>query len=780
MTPGVSSLSPFTPAPSRRTTDRLLAIALLCGLYGAAYPVSGWAAQGANPTTHETSGDPDFPLCPPFGPDRPPLTIHPLDTPTQATANRIKLEQNGTIKMIGDARIQRPTDRVTGNELTYQKKPDEKITGAGDLWYETPDFVIQAEHGWLLPQIHQGQLSNARYWIATQHASGTATQIEQQSASTYQLESADYSTCPPGHRDWDISAKRITMDRATGKSVAHDAVLHAGGVPVFYFPYWTFSSKKQRQSGLLYPSFGTSSSGGLEYAQPVYWNIAPNMDATVGPHLFTRRGLGLDTEFRYLHAFGATGLGRDQVNLFWLPHDRVYGDRRWSLIAKDQTQVNANLSYSLNINRVSDKQFFRDFSTNLNQSATDNLASQFNLNAQTNGWALGVMALRYQTINPLIAESVYPYRIMPRLTASRSWNLGPVNLSLVADATRFSHPDIGNTVGERLHVAPSLFHVFRSSWYEITPRLTLDATTYQLTRGANDPLYGTADPLNHPNRVLPITSIDSKLYFERSYGSTGRYRAELQPRLYYLNVPYRNQTAIPLFDTGLTDLSYSQLFTANRFSGGDRISDANALTYGVSWSLVDTEQGTEPISLRIAQQYNFRESRVIPVVATGGSTVVAEAYSDISRNWNGAFTAEYDSDTGHIGRTQTRLGYRTDHGSVANLSYFTKPQDLTAPYRQTDVSFAWQASPHWQILGRLGYDFAQKKIVQSLLGVGYDSCCWATRIALKRYVVAPQTLTTATNPVSYSNAIIFEIELKGLGAFGKRNGLKREILGYDP
>lgn len=741
---------------------------------------TAFAADAATAPADRSKTDSTFPLCPTFGPDRPPLLLGPLTGPTNATANRIQLEQNGTLKLDGDARIQRPTDRITGNELTYQKQPTEKITGTGDLWYETPDFIVQAEHGWLLPQSHQGDLTDTRYWIQSRRASGTAAQVKQSSPAQYQLYAANYSTCPPGHRAWDIAAERIKLDRTTGSGVAYDAVLHAGGVPVFYFPYLPFPLDSRRQSGLLYPVVGSSSTGGLEYAQPYYWNIAPNMDATIGPHLFTRRGLGLDAEFRYLHRIGDTGQGRDQVNLFWLPHDRVYGARRWSLALKDQGQVNANLNYALTINRVSDNRFFRDFSTNLRQAVTDNLASQFNLNARVNGWSLGLMALQYQTVNPLIPESVFPYRIMPRLTAARVWNLGLVDVSLVADATRFSHPDTANTVGERLHVAPSLSHVFRSSWYTITPRLTLDATSYQLTRGPNDPLYAAADPLNHPNRVLPISSIDSKLYFERSYGATGRYRAELQPRLYYLNVPYRDQSAIPLFDTGLTNLSYSQLFTPNRFSGGDRISDTNALTYGLSWSLIDTVQGTEPISLRVAQRYNFRKSRVIPTVPQGGSTVVAEAYSDINKNWSGAFTAEYDSDTGHIGRTQTRLGYRTNRGSVANLSYFTKPQDVTAPYRQTDISFAWQADTHWQILGRLGYDFDQKKVVQSLLGIGYDSCCWATRVALKRYVVTPQTATSAAGPVSYSNAIIFEVELKGLGAFGQHNRLQQEILGYNP
>lgn len=753
-----------------------LSLAVSCILASGIFSV-GARAEGTAPANQETNSN-SCSLCPPFGPDRPPLQVQPLDTPMQATANHAQFEQNGTIQLKGDARIVRPTDRITGNHLMYQKKPVERITGTGDLWYETPDITLNADHGWLEPQVHQGELNDTQYWLYSRRASGTAGKVEQHSESTYQLFTANYSTCPAATRDWDISAKQIDLDRESGRGQAYDAVLHAGGVPVFYFPYFNFPIDSRRQSGLLYPTFGSSTSGGFEYVQPYYWNIAPNMDATISPHVFTRRGLGLDTEFRYLHRFGGSGSGYDQVNLFWLPHDRVYGEKRWALRLKDQAQITPNLNYALNVNRVSDQQFFRNFSTNLSQATTDYLPTQFNLNTTTGGWSLGLMALQYQTVNPLIPLSAYPYRIMPRITASRNFDLGLADLSLVADATRFSNPYSSATTGQRLHVSPSLYHEFSDSWYEITPRLTLDATAYQLTRGLNDPLYQTSDPQEHLTRVVPITSLDSKLFFERSYGETGRYRSEIVPRLYYLNAPYRDQTNIPLFDTGLTNLSYSQLFTANRFSGGDRISDANALTYGVSWSLIDTVQGTEPLSLRIAQRYNFRESRVIPTINKGGSTVVAEAYSDLNRNWNGSFTAEYDSDSGHIGRTQTRLGYRADQGSVANVSYFTKPQDTTLAYRQGDVSFALQTSLHWQILGRLGYDFDQNKVVQSLLGVGYDSCCWAARVALKRYVVNPNSIDIAATP-KYSNAILFEVELKGLGNFGQKNRFQQEILGYD-
>ncbi len=722
-------------------------------------------------------------LCPPFGPDRPALSPRPPEAPTHAEADHVRYGQNGSIELQGDARIQRPKDRITADQLNYQKLPQERISGQGDLWYETAGFTVHADKGWLLPNSHQGELSNVRYWLNAMRASGKADSVRQQDANRYQLSEASYSTCPPQHRSWDITAQRINLDRDSGRGQAYEAVLHAGDVPVFYLPYFNFPIDDRRQSGLLYPTFGSSTAGGFELAVPYYWNIAPNMDATLTPHVFTRRGLGLNAQWRYLHHMGS-GTGRDQLDLFWLPHDRVYGGKRWSVAFTDKAQVNDQLGYDLSIQRVSDKQFFQDFSDNLDQAATDNLPSRFNLHANAGGWSLGLMALSYQTVNPLISESNYPYRIMPRVTLGRSGLLGTTDRylgdwHLRADATRFDHPFSGATTGQRVHIDTGVDHRWAGSWYEVTPKLTFDGTYYQLQRGTNDPLYNATDPKTHPSRALPITSIDSKLFFERPYGSDGRYIAQLEPRLYYLYVPYRDQSDIPLFDTGLATISYNQLFSPNRFTGGDRISDANALSYGVSWSLVDTLQGTEPLSLRLAQQYRFTNSRVPPVVGKGGSTMIAEVHSDLTRHWSGSVAAEYDTQNGQIGRTQTRFGYRGDDGSAVNLAYFTKPTDNTEGYRQAEFSFAWNATRRWSVLGKVGYAFDQDKVVQSLLGVGYTSCCWATRVAVKRYVVNPTSILTG-GEVRYANAIVFEVELKGLGTFGQKNRLEQDILGYQP
>ncbi|WP_407275198.1 LPS-assembly protein LptD [Halothiobacillus sp. DCM-1] len=758
-----------------RRTGWVWACSLLTGLV----PLAVTAASQPSPDAACTQDESACALCPPFGTGRPAVRVEPPETPTHATANHAQYQKDGAIVLTGNAQIDRPADRISGQELTYQKQPVEKITGSGDLWYETPSFSLQADRGWLEPQAHQGELGDARYWLNTRRATGQAQRVTQTAEGQYQLFQADYSTCPAEHRAWDITAARIDLNRETGRGQAHDAVLHAGGIPVFYFPYFDFPIDNRRQSGLLYPTFGSSTAGGLEYVQPYYWNIAPNRDATISPHLFTRRGLGLNAQYRDLHRVGARGIGRDQADLFWLPNDRVAGRSRWSLGLSDQTTLNDRVNWNFALNRVSDQQFFRDFSTDLNQAVTDNLASSFNLNASAGGWGLGLSALQFQTVNPAIPESAYPYRILPRLSAGRSFDLGWATFSLPADLTRFTHPDPALTTGDRAHIAPALFRQFRASWFDFTPKIRLDATAYSLDRGTADPLYGATDPQDQINRVLPISSLDGKLHFERRYGATGRYLAEFTPRAYYLYVPYRDQTAIPLFDTGIANLSYNQLFTDNRFTGGDRISDANSLTYGASWSLIDTQTGTMPLSLRLAQRYNFSQVRVAPLIDTGGSTVVAEAYSDLDTHWNGSVTTEYDSATGQLGRTQTRLGYRTDANTVANLSYYTKPTDTTAGYRQTDVSFAWQTDPHWQVLGRLGYDLEQHQIVQSLIGVGYDSCCWAARVALKRYVTTPQTALPNPSP-NYANAILLEVELKGLGAFGAKNRFREEILGYDP
>ncbi|MGM0516509.1 MAG: LPS-assembly protein LptD [Pseudomonadota bacterium] len=758
-----------------------LAAAIAAGLASAA-PAAGMSAGG------------EFALCPAFGPERPEYLPIEAGEPGRAAADRATYGRDGVITLSGNALVEELGRRVLGENLTYRQAPEAVVSGEGSLWLQTPDMSMQAERGELNLDTDAGRLERARYWIDSRHLSGEAGTITQQDRQRYQLQQATFSTCPAEKRSWEFQAREVHLDRDTGRGEAWHTTLRAGGVPVFYAPYLNFPIDDRRQSGFLYPTFGNSTEGGFEYAQPYYWNIAPNLDATLTPSYYSRRGLGLGGQVRWLHRFGEQDLGRDQVDFFYLPDDREDGGSRWSLGIDSHGRVNPDIDYRLRVNRVSDDRFFDDFSTNLEQSTTRHLKSDLQVNAGAGGWDLGLEARRYQTIDPEITEPRYPYRIMPRLTARNSFSLGEwgehlaPRLGVQADVTRFTHPSSERIAGDRAHAAVSLGQTFSDSWYRAEPTITLDATGYRLDDADPGSRDARQDYDTGATRSVPIASFDGSLFFERAYGESGRYRALFEPRAYYLYVPYRDQDDIPRFDTGLPTLSYSELFKPNRYSGGDRIADENALTYGLSWSLIDTHQGTMPLSLRVAQRYRFEDSETTlspghtaSYEERGGSTVLAEAYSDVTKNWNGSFTAEYDTDREVLARSQTRFGYRGEDNRALNLSYFTREgvEGIDEDYRQGDVSFAWPLSRRWSMLGRVGYDFESEQVVQSLLGLGYESCCWAARLAFKRYIVRPEAGIDLGEDAEYSNAIVFQIELKGLGSVGG-DSFRDEILGFRP
>ncbi|MFI9654451.1 LPS-assembly protein LptD [Guyparkeria sp. GHLCS8-2] len=763
-----------------------IAIAAALGLGGLAVSHPLQTAQAA------TSGE--FGLCPAFGPERPAYQPLAKGEPGKASADQAEYGTDGVVTLTGDAIVDEPGRRVRGERLIYQQGPEARVSAQGNFWIQTGDMTVQAARGELNLDTDAGRLERAHYWLESQHLSGVAETIAQQDRQHYRLGQATFSTCPPEKRDWEFQAREIELNRETGRGTAWHTTLRAGGVPVFYAPYLNFPIDDRRQSGFLYPTFGNSTEGGFEYAQPYYWNIAPNLDATVTPTLLTKRGLGLGGQVRWLHQLGSQDLGRDQLDFFYLPDDRVDGGSRWSLGLDSNGRINPDLDYRVDINRVSDERFFQDFSTNLEQSTTSHLRSDVQLNARPGGgWNLGLQAQRYQTIDPTIEEPSYPYRIMPRLTASNSFGLGQwgeqvaPRLSVRADVTRFAHPSSERIAGDRAHAAIGIGQTFDDTWYRLRPEVMLDTTSYHLDDADPNSRDAQQNYDTSATRTVPISSLDGSLFFERAYGETGRYRALLEPRLYYLYVPYRDQSDIPLFDTGPTTLSYSELFRANRYSGGDRVADENALTYGLSWSLIDTQQGTVPLSLRVAQRYRFEDSetalpgRPDTYKEAGGSTVLAEVYSDVTQNWNGSFTAEYDTDRELIARSQTRLGYRGEDNRILNVSWFTR-EGITqddSDYRQGDVSFAWPLSQRWSMLGRVGYDFESEQVVQSLLGVGYESCCWSARLAFKRYIVRPDIADPTGDNAEYSNAVVFQIELKGLGGIGG-NQFRDDILGFDP
>ncbi|MFP4294350.1 MAG: LPS-assembly protein LptD [Halothiobacillaceae bacterium] len=717
-----------------------------------------------------------YALCPAFLPDRPPLDPRPAGTPVEAAADHMRYERDGAIHLQGDAILLRRDQRVAGENLFYHPGTD-RFEGSGALWFETPALRLRAERAEYALKARQGVLETVSYWLTDHHASGRAEQVRQSAPDQWQLRDADFSTCPLDDRDWSLHAEQIDLDRTSGRGTARHATLRVGDTPVFYLPWANFPIDDRRQSGFLYPTFGSSSGGGFELSIPYYWNIAPNLDATLAPRLMSRRGPGLDSELRFLHR---QGLGKARLDL--TPRDQVRKDRRWLADVTHRARWTENLTTDLRLSRVSDRQYLQDFANNLEDSSTDNLETAFRAHYRAGPWQFGLLAQQYQTISPLIDDFDRPYRTLPRLDAAGYWATGSLGrfttgLRFASSASRFDHPDPARSTGLRLHARPTLEARWRLPYLEVRPRIALDLAHYSLDRASDESRLP-----ERLNRAIPVTSLDARAFLERDHG--GRYLGVLEPRLHYLYVPYHDQSDVPVFDSTLATFSFSRLFADNRYTGADRIGDANRLTYALSWSLIDRRNGLETLGLRVAQQYFLEDARVRIDEAPsqrGPSTVIAEASSQIDPRWRASLTTEYDPDRDALGRSLVNLRYRGGEDEIVNMGYAYRPSNTgtgESPdgYRQAELSFAYPASRRWRFIGRLGYSLEDRKMIRSLAGVGYESCCWAARLAAQRYVVNPDR----ADEQRYRNAVMLQIELKGLGGLGDTGELGRAIPGFRP
>ena len=407
-------------------------------------------------------------------------------------------------------------------------------------------------------------MNQTRYWLNQLGASGDAKRIEQHSANQFSLSQTSFSTCPFEQRDWSLHSKTLDLNQETGRATARHVVFRIADVPVAYTPYIDFPIDGERHSGLLVPTFGRSSQSGYEYRQPYYFNLRPNMDATLTPAYFSKRGLGLGAQLRRLDQTQTGSLFANEFDSFVLPDDRRNERTRYEYSWNSSGQFAKAGNYNLTLNRVSDDEFLRDFGNNIDQTSLAHLESRFDYRLRLANWNLGLEARRFQTINTNIQARNEPHRIMPRLTLGRDFRATPIgDLSIRSEFTRFEHPTDQRNQGNRSHLHLSLSERLGNNSIAITPRVHFQSTHYQLDATQND-------PARNLTRHIPTFELDSQLSLIAEHGNTGRFQGELTPRLYYAYTPYESQQALPLFDTGLKTFSYNTCLLYTSPSPRDR------------------------------------------------------------------------------------------------------------------------------------------------------------------------------------------------------------------
>lgn len=653
----------------------------------------------------------------------------------------------GRVEGEGGVRLEQGVDRFFGPRLQFNTLDDTGI-------FEQPQFLLQRERP----------------------ARGSAGVLEFAGRDRYRLKNATFTTCRPGQDDWRLEADELDLDYATGEGVARGLRLRFFDVPIIGSPWASFPLENRRKSGVLTPYYSQTSARGAEVGVPYYLNLAPERDLTLTPVYMARRGFQLKSDFRYLDAKYAGALRYE-----YLPDDRVFRSSREGLTFQHSQAFSSNLKGQVDYNRVSDDRYFVDLSSSVKQVSQGNLPQDANLTYTgfigDAPYTAQARVHRFQTLQDPLAPVLPPYHRLPQL----KFNLGAYGMAGVFDSAvpaefvRFAHPTPGVidpingyliTEASRISATPTLAAAFVAPGWYARPKVGLRAVRY----GFDQRQPGTPDAASS---VIPFANLDSGLIFERDSTWFGnRLTQTLEPRLFYTYAPFRRQDHIPIFDTALADFNYPQLFTENRFVGGDRFGDANQATLAVSSRFL-RDNGQEAFRATVGQRFHFSDQRVtlnptIPPARNTESNMLASVGGRVFNHLSFDATTEYDRHSTRAERYTTSLRYQPEVAKLVNFTY----RYNRAAIRQIDLSTQWPVAPGWYGVGRYNYSLLDKRLLEGLAGVEYNAGCWIFRAVVQRIQAATRVSSTA---------LIFQLEFSGVGQLGTDKAvdlLRRSVPGY--
>ncbi len=678
------------------------------------------------------------------------------DEPTDLflDADKVEGHQDQELEASGSVRLRRRGAAVFSDQL-HLSFPDEQVTATGHVRFEKDGDVITGDELSYDLNSDSGYIDKPSYRLLRFGARGNASRLVAENSDLYNISKTTYTNCEVGNDDWFLRIDQLELDRLRDIGVAHNATVVFKGVPILYSPYLDFSLSGRRKTGLLPPSYGSTGQSGLEFTQPFYWNIAPNFDATIAPRVLAKRGVLMNGDFRYLEPDL-----KGEIHGDYLPDDRQKNETRYGYSWQHQQNFGNGFSGSLDLQGVSDDTYFTDLSDKIAVTSQTNLNREADLSYNADWWNVNTRVQRYQTLQDPLAPVVPPYARMPQITLNMNRQTDALlDLDLQGEYVEFVHPTLLN--GRREILYPSISAPLQTPYFYVTPKFGYHMTNYSF-EDSN---------LADASRSMPIYSLDSALTFERETSFWGRaFQQTLEPRLYYVYIPFRPQNQLPNFDTALADFNFARIFTENQFSGGDRINDANQLTAAVTSRLIDPASGDEQLRFMLGQRYYFKPQEVslTPDLRNSSrSDVLAAASGQINKHWFTDLGMQYSLDQNQVERSDAVLRYQPDIGKVVNFGYrFTRDS-----LEQLDLSAEWPIGGRWTGLARYNYSLQDRALLEGLLGVEYNAGCWAARFVMHRFVSATQ---------EYVNAIFLQLELTGVSRIGSNplELLRQGITGY--
>lgn len=706
----------------------------------------------------------------------------------------------------GQATVRRPGLAIKADHILYDQSQD-IVNAEGHVRLSRDGSMFEGPRLKLQVDSFQGTFETPTFELYRSGGYGDASQVEFIDDKRQIVRDARYTTCrrTPGPEwlpEWFVKAASMTLDTEESTVQAEDLQLRFKGVPLMSASSVSFAMTDEPKSGFLPSLIGVDSVSGLSMSAPYYLAIAPNRDATITTHLMSKRGASVDSEFRYLEQDY-----KGQARLIAMPNDSLRQQSRWGLTTQHNGSLDTGLDavgrvgVGLTLNRVSDDNFWRDFPRS-GLALTQRLLPSTGVVSWGRGnFSMTAQVQRWQTLQIDTAAITPPYDRAPQITMRYGqWNAEGLDWSVVGDTTRFETdfsriPNVSAATlaslrnGERSFVQAQVSRPWVRPWGFVTPKLQMHATRYQL-----DNALSTGESAF--NRVLPTFSVDSGLVFERETNWFGKDILQtLEPRAFYARTPYRDQSLLPMYDTGAADFNLSTIYSENPYVGQDRLVDNNSLTLGVTTRFFDAQSGAERLKLGMAQRIRFDSQQVVlpgqSAISAGLSDMLLGAGVRWSDRWTVDSTVQVNSQTNAVTRTTLQSRYNPTPYRVFNVAYRLN-QGVS---EQVDMGWQWPINDlwgggdretesawtrtrgqglgpdRWYSVGRMNFSLSEKRLVDTIIGFEYDAGCWLGRVVLQRL---QSTVSSA------STQLMFQLEFSGLARVGASplQSLRNNITNY--
>ncbi|MDM8356487.1 LPS-assembly protein LptD [Pandoraea communis] len=696
----------------------------------------------------------------------PALVDNPLgageDVPMYVRGMHLTGRTNVDATVDDDAEARKYRQFVKGDRLTYDQDSDE-VVARGNARLSQGGNLFVGPEAHMYTGAGDGYMLTPTYRLVS-GGGGKSERADIEANNLVTMQRGTYSACACTDEGqtpaWYIKASEFEFDQEQQEGTAYNGILFFQGVPIFASPYLSFPTSNERRSGFLAPTFTQSTRTGFELSTPYYFNIAPNRDLTITPRFMTKRGVMLNGDFRYLEPT-YSGL----FHLEYLPKDRVTGDARYTFTWQHSQSLGYGVNGYVNFTKVSDDTYPDDFGSGTNfQTGVQRVYNrEAGLTWGYGNWSFLARVLKYQTLAPTGPQ----YESVPELSATyNKLDFHGFDFTMPIRYNRFQiASSTGQPNGERLYAQPTLSYPILTPGYFVVPKVIFNAASYNVNYPNGSMMQSSI------TRTVPTFSLDTGLTFERPVNLFGTaMRQTLEPRLFYVYTPYRDQSSIPIFDSAVSDFNLAEIFSENSFIGVDRIQDANRVTMALTSRLIDAESGVERGRVWYAQRYNIQQSLVtmpggkpenagVSDFLVGGSALL---YNNITFTSN----VQYSPNTSQFNRGDAGITWRPGERRVFNLyyRYLRNPSPVVGqtalsitPINQIELSGQWPITPRLGVVGRLNYSITDKTFIDALAGFEYDADCWAFRVGLQRY---------ATNATTTTSRIFAQLELKGLTKSG--------------